>query len=35
MFGHIPGLHTNLSKSSIVPIHYSDEDRLLLVETLA
>jgi hypothetical protein len=35
LFGHVSGLQTNLSKSSVAPIHCTDEERLQTEEILA
>ena len=34
LFGHASGLRTNLVKSSVSPIHCSDDELALIVETL-
>jgi hypothetical protein len=35
MFGHASGLRTNLSKSSVSPIHCTDEELALMASTLS
>jgi hypothetical protein len=35
LFGHASGLHTNLSKSSVSPIHCSHNEMLLTTEILS
>lgn len=35
LFGHASGLHTNLTKSSVSPIHCSDAEMLLTADVLA